>query len=109
MPMTKDYQFTAAGIEALTAQGSMFNGRSYRIEAGNVVSYYGGNSDHVKMAAFASKVSAPVALATPAQIAYLSAMIADDYGLATTVGAKITPNLTKAAASRMIDLMKSEA
>jgi len=41
------------------------------------------------------------------QIAYLRRLIADDYGTATTIGARITPDLTKQAASRFISMLRN--
>lgn len=109
------YTMTEAAADAIVAKhGRSFNGRTFDRETATTISYYASHKDHAAferlIASATPRVAAPVSTDEPAtarQVAFLRELIDNDPGAASTIGATITPTLTKAQASRFIALLKA--
>ncbi len=97
-----------------------FKGVSVCHEGGGKIELWGGNnSERAEFRVLADRAvrratsgAVSVEMATEAQISYLHRLVLDDPGAATTIGAspdgsRVTSGLSKAAASKMIEQLKS--
>lgn len=97
-----------------------FKGVSVSHQGGGLIQMYGGNNSEraefqrlsdsaIRARTNGADGSLP---ATDKQISYLTTLIQNDPGTATTIGAspdgsRVTANMSRAKASRLIDMMKS--
>jgi len=115
---SNSYTVTKATADAFVARyGTSYDGYQMARESDTTLVLSASGNGHSKFAnaIWSFRPTAPVAEtvragcepATGQQIAYLRRLIADDYGTATTIGARITPDLTKQAASRFISMLRN--
>jgi hypothetical protein len=126
MAKSETFNVPVSCVDAVIALCTPMVGRSkylgvsvYHEGNGKIEMYGGNNAERSQFRQLADKVtrretanSVCVEPATVAQINYLQSLILDDPGMATTVGAsldgsRVTPNLSKATASKMIDQLKN--
>lgn len=106
------YTMTEAQADALLAKtGTLFKGRFVQRDSATEISYTGSRADQrafedvVASVKRAAPVATPVELATPRQISYLRNLIQSENGQLSGVSVQNWDGLTKADASRAINII----